>query len=406
MKEIKLCERKYCTGCMACKQKCRNAAIEIDLIEGFAYPTINVDKCKLCGLCISVCPIVNKQNRIGNRHENETKCLAAWNKNTAVRMKSSSGGAFSVLAKNILTQGGLVFGAAWDKNMNLIHKGINNEEELDALRRSKYVQSNSKNTFNEVFSALKEGRKVLYCGTPCQIGGLTFFLGNKEYENLLTVDVMCQGVPSPYIFRKYIDEVEKETGWRVVDANFRTKEHGWRCGLLLLLLQLQSPEGKNTRAIKRILSKNEFYNAFIREYFMRPSCYDCRFKSNHQGYYADLTIADFWRIGNKIPLKVKDYTKGISAVVVNTEKGRVAFEACAKDMEIIERTWDEFATNGGLRSSHKPDNNDEAFEFLLKHTWCETQERYFPMTWKRKLLSIVYLTVGESLMRKLLKKTI
>lgn len=402
MKEIQLCNRQECTGCMACKQKCRSSAIDVQTIDGFDYPIINIDKCKKCGLCMSVCPILNEIGRTGNKHEGETKCLAAWNKDNDVRMRSSSGGAFSVLAENVLSHGGVVYGAAWDENLNLIHKGVESNVELDKLRRSKYVQSNTSNTFNEVKAALEEGRKVMYCGTPCQIAGLTSFFGNKKYDNLLTVDVLCQGAPSPHVFKKYVEEIESESGWRVVDANFRTKDHGWRCGLLLLLL-LQSPDGKKEKRIKRVLSKNEYYNAFIREYFMRPSCYDCQFKCNHQGYYADLTIADFWRIGNKIPFDVKDYTKGISAVVVNTEKGRECFDSCAKDMEVIERTWEEFATNGGLRSSHKPHNNDEAFAYLQSHSWRETQSKYFPLSLRRKIVTQMFLLLGEKNIRKIVK---
>lgn len=398
MTKIKLCKQEECTGCMACKQKCNNDAIYIKTINGFAYPAIDPNKCKSCGLCSKACPVLNLEDRKGNCHEKETKCFAAWNKDESVRLKSSSGGTFSVLAEYILSQGGVVYGAAWDEYMNLLHKGINSVSELDSLRRSKYVQSDTRNTFVEAKNHLQEGRKVMYCGTPCQIAGLTSFLGGKEYDNLLTVDVLCQGVPSPVFFKKYIEEVENATGMQVTDANFRSKDKGWRCGLLLLL---RAQKGSRSRTLKRVLDRNEFYNAFIREYFQRPSCYDCQFKCEKQGYYADLTIADFWRIGNKIPLNVKNYTHGISAVVVNTEKGRNVFQQCSASMEIIERTWNEFATNGGLRSAHKPKNNDEALEYLKTHTWRDTQKRFFHLSWKRKLYIISVLLFGEQTMRNI-----
>lgn len=402
MKGIQLCDRKNCTGCMACRQKCKLGAVKTVTFDGFDYPVIDRDKCKKCGQCMSVCPILNKEGRKGNCHVQETTCLAVWNKTTDVRMKSSSGGVFSVLAASVLEQGGVVFGAAWNECMTLEHRGIDNIDQLDALRRSKYVQSDVRNTFNEVLDHLKSGRKVLYCGTPCQIAGLTSFLGNRAYDNLVSVDVLCQGVPSPHLFKKYIKEIEVETGWKVADANFRTKDHGWRCGLLLLLL-LHEPNGLKTRYIKRVMNSNEFYNAFIKEYFMRPSCYECQFKKDYQGYYSDLTIADFWRIGNKIPLQVKDYAKGISAVIVNTDKGRKIFEECSEGMEVIERTWDEVLSNGGFYSSHKPEVNDEAFDFLQSHTWRETQDKYFPLSLRQKISISLMLTFGEENIRTIKK---
>ena len=397
----KLCKHEECTGCMACKQKCNHGAISIQQIDGFSYPIIDEDKCKSCGLCSKVCPVLTANHRKGNCHETETKCLAAWNKDSEIRMKSSSGGIFSVFAESIINQGGVVFGAAWNESMDLQHKGIDEADKLDALRRSKYVQSDPLNTYNEVANHLREGRKVLYCGTPCQIAGLTSFLGNKDYDNLLTVDVLCQGVPSPELFKKYINEIEYESGMKVTDVNFRTKEKGWRCGLLLLLLRARN--GDKTSNLKRVLDNNEYYNSFLRGYFHRPSCYDCQFKCNHQGYYSDLTIADFWKIGNKIPLKVPDYTKGISAVIVNTEKGKHYFESCAENMEVIERTWNEFAINGGLRSEHKPENNDEAFQYLRSHSWRETQNKYFPLPLKRRIFIITMLLFGEKCIRKFIK---
>lgn len=284
--------------------------------------------------------------------------------------------------------------------MNLIHKYIETSAGLDALRRSKYVQSDTKNTFNEVQQFLREGRKVLYCGTPCQIAGLTAFLGYKNYENLIKVDVICQGVPSNEIFKKYISEIEKTHGVEVMDANFRSKDRGWRCGLLLLL---RVRNGGKTFWKKRVLEKNEYYNAFIKEYFMRESCYDCQFKCNHQGYYSDISIADFWRIGKHIPLNVDNYEHGISAVIVNTQKGKAFFEQCQNNLVVIQRTWDEFMTNGGMFSCHKRKNNDEAYEYLQTHSWKETQQKFFPLTLKSRIKIALFLGLGEKRLRMILK---
>lgn len=396
VEEIRLCDHDSCTGCMACKQTCKRRAISVVYEKGFAFPYIDQEKCVKCGQCMDACPVLNTRNIKGNLHENEVKCLAVWNKDTDTRMKSSSGGIFTAMAKQVLTQGGVVFGAAWDKDMNLRHKYIYNVEELDALRRSKYVQSDTMDTFNEVRRFVTEGRIVLYCGTPCQIAGLTAFLGYKDYSNLIKVDVVCQGVPSNLMFKKYISEVEHTHGVKVLDANFRSKKYGWKCGLLLLLL-VQKDERQYW--MERVYERNEYYNSFIKEYFMRESCYKCPFKCNSNGYYSDISIADFWRIGNKIPLHVNDYEKGISAVILNTEKGRIFFNSCGTGLEIMERTWKEFMTNGGMYPCHKRKDNDMAYEYLLQHSWKETQGRYFPYAMKEKLKAALYLGLGEKRIR-------
>lgn len=402
VQKIKLCESDVCTGCMACKQKCKNHAIDVIYNKGFAYPQINEEKCVGCGLCMRSCPVLNIQGKSGNRHEKETTCIAAWNKDENVRMRSSSGGSFSVMAEKVFSEGGVVFGAAWDSKMNLQHRYVESPEELDALRRSKYVQSDTKNTFNEVREFLRKGRKVLYCGTPCQIAGLTAFLGYKDYDNLIKVDVICQGVPSNEIFKKYISEVEAAHGVEVIDANFRSKDRGWRCGLLLLLL-LRVRNGGKTFWKKRVLTDNEYYNAFIKEYFMRESCYDCQFKCNHQGYYSDISIADFWRIGKNIPLNVEKYEHGISAVIVNTQKGKLFFEQCQDNLVVIQRTWNEFMTNGGMYPCHKRQNNDEAYEYLQTHSWRDTQQKYFPLSLKHRIKVALFLGLGEKRVRVILK---
>ena len=400
MFQIQLCKHEHCTGCMACKQICSQNAIGCINIDGFTYPQINTEKCVECGLCMKTCPVLNISGCKGNTHEQETSCLAVYNKVDELRMKSSSGGSFSTMAEKILSEGGIVYGAAWNNQMNLIHCCADNVHDLDKLRRSKYVQSDTRNTYNEVRAYLKEGRKVLYSGTPCQIAGLHSFLLGKKYDNLILVDVLCQGVPSPWSFKKYIKEMEDKMNSKIVDCNFRTKEYGWRCGLLLLLRDKQSGKMK----VKKLINKsNSFYRAFIREYFMRPSCYDCPFKNNNQGYYGDITIADFWRIGNKTPFNEKNVEKGVSALIINTEKGNSFFNACKSPFVVIERTWQEFSTNGGLRCSHKPKNNDEAFEYLKNHSWEETQAKFFPVTFTERVKVILKMLITERMIRQIKK---
>lgn len=396
--EIHLCDQSLCTGCMACRQICKVGAISTKKIDGFLYPDINKDVCKACGLCMNACPVLNLKGQKGKCHENTQTCFAAWNKSVDVRMKSSSGGVFSALAEQVLLKGGVVFGAAWDSNMVLKHKAVERLEDLEAIRRSKYVQSDVGETYRQTERFLKDDRVVLYCGTPCQIAGLRRYL-MKDYANLILVDFLCQGVPSQSLLLKYVQEIEKKYKARVVDANFRTKKNGWRSGLFLLLLSLE-----NGKKVECILEKNEYYNSFIREFFLRQSCYDCSFKKNKLGYFSDITLADFWRIGNKIllPKEVeKSYAKGISAVVVNTEKGRLFLERCSNKIETLERTWDEFSTNGGLYPSQKPLNNDKAKLYLANNGWRKTQKKFFPLTVKKKVKILLLLSIGEQTIRNM-----
>ena len=395
--EIHLCDQSLCSGCMACRQICRAGAITTKKIDGFLYPDINRDICKACGLCMKVCPVLNLKGQKGNCHENTQTCLAAWNKSTDVRMKSSSGGVFSALAEQVILQGGVVFGAAWDSNMVLRHKAVECLEDLESIRRSKYVQSDVGDTFNQALRYLKAGRIVLYCGVHCQIAGLKSFVG-ENFDNLYLVDVLCQGTPSPFLFRSYLDEIEKEYGLKVVDCNFRNKDKGWKCGLSLNLTL------ENGKSVCRILNRNEYYNAFYKEFFLRESCYNCKFKTNGLGYCSDVTLADFWRIGNKIPFNVENYEQGISAVIVNTKHGENLINLCHDKIETTERTWKEFSTNGGLYPSRKPVNNDSAKVYLDSHSWHETQQLFFPLGMKKVISNLLVLTLGEKKIRLLKRK--
>lgn len=395
--KIQLCDHNLCTGCMACKQKCKHGAISTETIHGFTYPAIITEKCKKCGQCMKVCPILNIHDIKGNSHKLAKTCLAAWNKSLNVRENSSSGGTFSAFAEHILSMGGVVFGAAWNSRMELKHIAVNKVEDLECIRRSKYVQSDVNSTYNQTEKLLKENKPVLYCGTHCQIAGLKFFL-KRNYENLYLIDILCQGVPSPLLLKKYFAEIETEYKSKICDCNFRSKKKAWRCGLSLEISL------ENGRKIERVLSRNEYYNAFYNELFMRESCYNCVFKTCGRGFYSDITLADFWRLGDKMPLVEEDhYEKGISAIIINTPHGKNLFESCRDKISVIERSWEEFATNGGLTISHKPAYNKEALEFLRNHSWHETQQIFFPIGRKRLLYDFLLLLFGEKLLRKVKK---
>ena len=378
--QIKLCEKKDCTGCFACLQACKQGAIYKQCSnEGFDYPVIDSTKCIGCQSCIKSCPIISLQAPY--KYNSNSPCFSAYHKHSDIRERSSSGGMFYTLAKHVIDQGGVVYGAAWAENLHLKHIEADDGLKLERLLRSKYVQSDTSEVFVQVKKRLDEGREVLFCGTPCQVAAMKSFLKGKEYNNILLVDVICQGVPSPTIFRKYINEIEIKNHVKVKDVVFRSKKYGWRGGLLMLSLFCE--DGK---AIEIKYSRNIFYRAFLRNYFLRPSCYDCQFKSTNKGSFSDITLADFWRIGNTIPYKCDSYEKGVSAVLTNTHKGEIVFDAMKKDVIWEERSYKEFSTNGGTRVAEVPKNNSKALEIVEAKGFNDIQKVFFPYTW-RDLLS-------------------
>lgn len=308
---------EQCCGCGACVQKCPQRCISMkETADGFDYPDVDAARCISCGLCEDVCPL----NMLKSAECADESVYIGYSNREEERKRSSSGGVFSLLAEKVLQRDGLVFGAAFDDSFEVCHIGITNPEQLDALRRSKYVQSRIGETYQEAQNALEAGRMVLFSGTPCQIAGLKSFLG-RDYPTLYTIDLICHGAPSPRVWKKYKEELRAHYASPIRAISFRNKDTGWKEFSVCF-------EFENGEKYASQLWSDPYMRIFLENICLRHSCYNCTFKG--QRYYSDLTLGDAWGIGKKYPLKDDD--KGTSAVVAHTSQGRTL-------LTLIEGQW-------------------------------------------------------------------
>lgn len=300
---IRLIDKKDCCGCSACVQKCPKKCIFLkEDEEGFLYPAVEINKCIDCGLCEMVCPVLNQaEERI------PLDVFAALNTDDRIRMSSSSGGVFTMLAEHTIKNGGVVFGVKWNEYFEAVHDYTDTVDGIACFRGSKYVQSLVGNTFKQVRDFLLQGRKVLYSGTPCQISALKLYL-SKDYKNLLTVDVVCHGVPSPKIWREYLESLKLEN---IGFISHKDKITGWKG----YSFSIKSIDGKLLYTEKA--SYNIYMKAFVKNLTLRPSCFFCPSKAGKSK--SDITLADYWGVECLMP-KMYD-NKGTSLVCANTQKG-------------------------------------------------------------------------------------
>lgn len=308
IEEMIKANRADCSGCTACANICPKNAIEMTRdAEGFAYPKINPELCIKCGRCDATCPALNYTKTLPDAFP---KAFVAIHNDAKILRHSSAGGAFTALSEIILREGGVVFGAAFDKKWRVVHKAARTLDELESLRGSKYVQSQIGDVYRQVKDAL-QSTKVLFCGVPCQCAGLRHFLGG-DHENLLTVDLICHGVPSPAIWECYIDSIDAEH--EVAHINFRSKRSGWK-----------SRTEINFKDRGYYTSDNGSYlygKLFLRGLIERPSCHPCKFK--FPSVQSDLTLGDAWGVQNFAPEMFNN--RGTSVVFIHTNKGKDFFE--------------------------------------------------------------------------------
>ena len=356
---IDIQEKFRCCGCNACVQRCPKHCISMhEDEEGFLYPCVDTSVCIECGLCEKTCPILNQ-----DKERKSLAVYAAKNPDDEVRVQSSSGGVFTSLAEKVIDEDGVVFGAAFDERWELVQCYAEDKDELAKFRGSKYLQSKVGDTFRQAEVFLKDGRKVLYSGTPCQIAGLKRYL-RKEYSNLLSVDFICHGVPSPGVFRTYMrDEIDKCAarrsgkkntvllpciplvtendgldlkGLQIKSIAFRDKRLGWKKFGFALKFSEASAEGENSVLLSYgTLNENPYLRGFLKDLYLRPSCHSCTFKGLSSG--SDITVADYWNVHTLIPNLDDD--KGVSAIIVSTENGLSALHET--NAVLIDASWED-----------------------------------------------------------------
>ena len=357
-----------CTGCSACAVRCPADVISmVENQEGSMCPEVDHDACTDCGLCLKICP-ANTVEPSPPAEELPTPLVyAAWSKDDEIRRQSSSGGIFSELAKKVLDCGGVVFGAAYDEDLNVRHIAVESVGELQRLRGSKYVQSDIGETFLQAKELLASGREVFFSGTPCEIAGLHAALERKQ-DNLLTCDLICHGVPSRKVFRKYLDEIEQRYGSKANRFDFRSKKNGWKRGTVTMGLE-------NGQAFSWVHVDNPFLRGFIKHACLVSACHACPIKSGPP--VADLTLGDFWVLPKVRP--ELDDDKGLSAVLVHTERGQAAMKEVRERLVLTECPYSYFDGHGTLKKSVDPHpRRDEFFAELDKLPFDDLATKYFP----------------------------
>lgn len=327
---IDIKHKEDCCGCSACVQACPKSCISFNEDEeGFCYLKVNLVDCINCGLCEKVCPVINQDSPREPLH-----IYASKNLDEDIRLKSSSGGVFTLLAEKVIEEGGVVFGAQFNKQWEVIHSYRETKEGLVAFRGSKYAQSRIGSSYTDAAAFLKAGRKVLFSGTPCHIAGLKRFL-RKNYDNLLTVDIVCHSVPSPKIWSLYLDAfISIKLRTKIKDSNlsiekisFREKKPSWKNYSFSISGEFNGEKFK----LRELQGRNLYMRGFLSDLYTRPSCYSCPTKESKSR--SDITLSDFWGIENILP--AFDDEAGVSLVIINSEVGATAYHALnAKSVQL------------------------------------------------------------------------
>lgn len=391
---INIIDKYKCCGCSACVQICPKQCISFEGDEkGFRYPHVDRSLCINCGLCDKVCPTIH----VGEPRK-PLKVYAAVNPNEGIRMKSSSGGIFTLLAEAVINDGGVVFGARFNDQWEVVHDYTETIEGVESFRGSKYVQSIIGDSFKQVKSFLQEGRKVLFSGTPCQVSGLNLFLG-KVYANLITVDIVCHGVPSPKVWKDYFNSIVGQD--KCSHVSFRDKRNGWKnYGLSVNLYS-----GLKECCTYYHSRKDDMYlKGYMSNVFLRNSCYKCSFKNGNSN--SVLTLADYWGGEKEHPNLFDD--QGMSCVICYGEQSVNMLKALNVKLEPSEII--KFLSHNPVYSKNNkiPDNVKSYWREYSKSGVIKAIQKYGRMSFTERMRSFfikVVIKLGLlSFVKKILRR--
>lgn len=350
--------QELCYGCRSCEQICPKHCIIIEPDgEGFLYPHVQEKQCVECGLCLRACPVEQEKE-----HRNHPQSVwALRNKNVEQVMESASGGAADLATEIILQKKGIVYGAAYDKDLVVKHIKVEDETARNALQSSKYVQSDINNCYSKAEKSLSDGKMVLFTGTPCQIAGLYAYLGGDK-PGLYTLDVICHGVPSPKLFEKYLEYQAQKMKSKVIYFNFRSKaKRGWGTQYLIKT---------KTKTKTKILALDRYGKHFILGDCYRRCCYQCAYSNMKRT--GDITVGDFWGIEQSHPEFFSE--KGVSVVFVNSDKGVELFQQMKKMAYVMPVTIEEGMKKQGnlLKPTNRPPEREMFYQNIDKNNYINT----------------------------------
>lgn len=392
---IQIVDKTKCCGCTACYNICPEQALEMKAdSEGFYYPEVKRERCTNCKLCEKVCPVLNKKE-----HEEITKGYIVRHKDSIIVNQSTSGGAFTAVASYLVGQGAVVYGAGYDDRMQVVCKRAEKYEQLGEMRGSKFVQSSLGTTYIQIKNELHEGKVVLFTGTPCQVSGLITFLGTKP-DNLLCIDFVCRGVPSPGLWKNYVSMMEEKYASKMIDVKFKHKTYGYHTSTMKIVFE----NGKIYYGSGRI---DPYMKAFVKELSSRPSCSACLFKEIER--LSDITLFDCYKFSEITDCRDDD--KGYTSILIHTNRGRKIFNEIKNSLWWKAEEIDKLVNKNGimiLNSAQQHPKRREFYEMVESMPIDKAIEMICPITKKDFMIerakSILFKTGLIRIARKIKRK--